>query len=224
MSHYTLLIIGEEDIEEALYPFWELDLSQEEMKEDGRAEFIGFKKEDLEKEFEKFKEEHKDEIEKGKEYWIKYRTCSAEEWLESWNGYYLNKEETQYGYYSNPNAKWDWYQIGGRWASMIKLKKDIDKSKYEKPNFSWGWDKKEIAKAKGVDSAYKDDITLSSLKKLGTFAVLRDGKWFEKGSIGWWGISSDTDEESEKWEKGFYDEFIKDLKGDTLLTIVDLHI
>ena len=226
MSHYTILLINEENVEEALNPFWELDLSREEMKKDDRAEFIiKFKKEDLEKEFKKFKEEHKEDLDKGeKDYWVKYKTCSAIEWLNSWEGLYLNKEETNYGYYTNPKAKWDWYQIGGRWASMIKLKKDVDKSNYDKANFSYGWEEKDKKKAKGIDSAYKKDITLACLKKLQTFAVLKEGVWYEKGSMGWWGMSDETKKEAEKWDKGFYDNFIKKLKGDTLLTIVDLHI
>ncbi len=27
------------------------------------------------------------------------------------------------GYWHNPNARWDWYSIGGRWAGKLKLKK-----------------------------------------------------------------------------------------------------
>jgi len=229
MSHFTLLVIGEEDIESALSPFWELDLSQEDLMNDDRAEFIvSFKKEDLETEFKKFKEKYKEDLDKEeKDYWVKYRTCSAEEWLESWNGLYLNKEKTDYGYYTNPNAKWDWYAIGGRWGGMLKLKKSANIDEYEKPNFSWGIkdeEKEKIIKNRMVDSAYKKDITLASLKNIGTFAVLRNGEWFEKGSMGWWGISSETDEESKKWENGYYENFIKNLNEDTLLTIVDLHI
>ena len=166
MSHFTVLIIGETDIEKALYPFWELDLNKQDLIKDDRAEFIiEFKKEDLEKEFEKFKEEHKEDIKKGKEdYWIKYRTCSAEEWVRDWDGHYLNKEETDYGYYTNPNAKWDWYEIGGRWAGSLKLKKNVDKSKYIDPNFSWGWNKeskKEVLLKGFVDSALKKDVDFS---------------------------------------------------------------
>ena len=28
----------------------------------------------------------------------------------------------RYGYWQNPNAKWDWYLIGGRWSAFFKLK------------------------------------------------------------------------------------------------------
>lgn len=52
MSHYSVLVITKEDetIESKLYPFWELDLTPEEMKNDPRAEFqVTVKKEDVEK-------------------------------------------------------------------------------------------------------------------------------------------------------------------------------
>ncbi|NCB02113.1 MAG: hypothetical protein EOM67_08105, partial [Spirochaetia bacterium] len=28
----------------------------------------------------------------------------------------------KYGYFENANAKWDWYQLGGRWLGYFKLK------------------------------------------------------------------------------------------------------
>lgn len=32
-------------------------------------------------------------------------------------------ENDKYGYFYNPQAKWDWYQLGGRWTGFFKLKK-----------------------------------------------------------------------------------------------------
>ena len=31
-------------------------------------------------------------------------------------------EDGRYGYMHNPNAKWDWYQVGGRWSGYFKAK------------------------------------------------------------------------------------------------------
>lgn len=31
----------------------------------------------------------------------------------------FNEEVQKYGYFCNPNAMWDWYSIGGRWADMF---------------------------------------------------------------------------------------------------------
>ena len=31
-------------------------------------------------------------------------------------------ERNAYGYYYNPNSRWDWYQLGGRWPDMFLVK------------------------------------------------------------------------------------------------------
>lgn len=31
----------------------------------------------------------------------------------------------RYGYWENPNAKWDWYEVGGRWSGFFKLKPNV---------------------------------------------------------------------------------------------------
>lgn len=32
-------------------------------------------------------------------------------------------EDDGYEYWTNPNGKWDWYQVGGRWCGSLKLKR-----------------------------------------------------------------------------------------------------
>ena len=32
----------------------------------------------------------------------------------------FDKEQQDYGYWENPNAKWDWYTIGGRWRGLLR--------------------------------------------------------------------------------------------------------
>lgn len=44
------------------------------------------------------------------------------EYAEQYHGYVYNEEEQGYGYYSNPNAFYDWYVIGGRWPRVFLLK------------------------------------------------------------------------------------------------------
>jgi hypothetical protein len=39
-------------------------------------------------------------------------------------GRYMD-EHGNYGYIHNPQAKWDWYQIGGRWTGLLKLQKGV---------------------------------------------------------------------------------------------------
>lgn len=55
-----------------------------------------------------------------------------------------------------------------------------------------------------------------------TFAVVKDGKWYERGTMGWWAcVSNEKDEET--WVSMFA-KLIDDLPDDTGLTVVDCHI
>lgn len=217
---------------------------------------------------------------------------------------------------SNPNAKWDWYSVGGRWTGFFKLKKGRDgevgrpglMTEPAKPGYAdqvkkgdidiegmmdeagdkarsdyqtikrilggtiprlehyWSdiiddnnerfnkmkWDErrefyhnqealKAIERARKSGNLTEDErdllvwlriedyqcdeerfVTKARNRALSTFAVVKDGKWYERGEMGWWAcVSNEKDED--KW----LDEFaalIKGLPDDTLLTVVDCHI
>jgi hypothetical protein len=55
-----------------------------------------------------------------------------------------------------------------------------------------------------------------------TFAVLKDGEWYERGKMGWWAMVADEKEQG-KWNEEFK-KLIEELPDDTLLTVVDAHI
>lgn len=59
-------------------------------------------------------------------------------------------------------------------------------------------------------------------KALSTFAVLKDGEWFEKGEMGWFGVSHNNKKQSE-WN-GMISELLKGLDPDTMISIYDCHI
>jgi hypothetical protein len=48
-----------------------------------------------------------------------------EEFAEEWHGSSKDPEHG-YGYWHNPNAKWDWYQVGGRWEGLLLTKDGTD--------------------------------------------------------------------------------------------------
>lgn len=52
---------------------------------------------------------------------IKEKYESFERFMEEYAGCEPD-EQGRYGYYENPNARWDWYQIGGRWQGALRLK------------------------------------------------------------------------------------------------------
>lgn len=49
---------------------------------------------------------------------------SPDEYAEKYCCYSFSKEHGAYGYYINPDAFWDWYQIGGRWPFKFLVKDD----------------------------------------------------------------------------------------------------
>ena len=46
---------------------------------------------------------------------------SIDEFAQTYHGY-RQDDQGCWGYYHNPRAKWDWYELGGRWGGYLKLK------------------------------------------------------------------------------------------------------
>lgn len=42
-----------------------------------------------------------------------------ESYITKYHGYEFDKTHNTYGYWYNPNSKWDWYVIGGRWKGYL---------------------------------------------------------------------------------------------------------
>lgn len=84
---------------------------------------------------------------------------SFSDYAESYWGCEFDEERQGYGYYCNPNAMWDWYQIGGRWPAEF-LVKDTCKE-YSAGERSWCNEDKEFSAPEGlrwVTAARKKDI------------------------------------------------------------------
>jgi hypothetical protein len=132
-----------------------------------------------------------------------------------WNGNLWKKHVDgtwhEYSTY-NPDSKWDWYQLGGRWSGMIKLKGEAVGVVGE-PSLV-------TENEPGIDQAKKGDI--ENLNELVTFAILKDGKWYERGDMGWWGMVSNEKDQNE-WEEEIK-KLLDGLPEDTLISIYDCHI
>lgn len=145
MSHFALMVVGG-DVGAKLYPFWELDLPREELMKDERAIFQDMT-EEVKKSYneetvtavrtkdgikftwdESFRikgtfgtgsDTHKipDDL-KEEEIPFKEMYKSMDEYAQDWSGY-KKTEDGRYGYWKNPNAKWDWYQVGGRYSDWF---------------------------------------------------------------------------------------------------------
>ena len=116
-----------------------------------------------------------------------------------------NFKDGKIGRLTNPNNKWDWFQVGGRWAGSLMLTKEAIESvntggKFipELPNFSWEWSKEEKLKVLAnqcVDIAPKKYIDIDAMEK----------PMVEKASKQWDGWHSGIkdlpkdNEEKQKW-------------------------
>lgn len=278
MSHYTVGVMFpnikslkdsaliEEYVALALAPF---DENLEVLP------FVEFTKEELLKyaknKIQEYKETHYDKfLEDPERYKEKYTNPKYIEYLEKefpkrliwtdeqileyeysvYNEEYIGPDGEIYATY-NPNGKWDWYVIGGRWNNCLKTKdgkqvnycyvKDIDltpnKEKYQAAKRYWELVVEEQPLKENETKPfsfynkeyyldlYKTKENYATLQSLfSTYALLVDGEWIEPGKIGWFATSSETAESKEKYTNRF-SEILNDPKyRNYVFVVVDCHI
>ena len=103
----------------------------------------------------------------------------------------------------NPRSKWDWYEVGGRWSGGIPMKTNMK-----------------------LEIKYCNECKVSQvdMDKIGTPYAYVDtnGNWYERGEMGWFGVSS-NDKDEKSWNDEFK-KFINNQKKSTIITLVDCHI
>lgn len=110
-----------------------------------------------------------------------------------------------YGYFCNPNAKWDYY----------------DEDTYDPRAVNEEYKNSLYSEITDIE-----DIRLKNInKKFIPWAfVTPDGAWHEPGTCGWFGMSDETPESMEEF-KNEYKTFIQDAANQNLLMkILDCHI
>jgi len=169
---------------------------------------------------------------------------------------YYTKDGDELSTY-NPDSKWDWYGIGGRWNKLLRAKVSgivtkcnscrigdldmgVDTEEYQRSIRFWevvieGSPLKEGEKEEDFSARFSREYCLNKYhdketyakiaSSLTTFAVITpDGRWYEKGEMGWCGMSSETPEEAFDWELHYKERFIDTADPDWTITIVDCHI
>ena len=100
----------------------------------------------------------------------------------------------------NPNSKWDWYSVGGRWSGYLPLKDGTF-----------------------VDTAFVSEVDWDKYKEteISPFCFITpEGDWFESANMGWWCITSN---ENPSWDTVF-DNYLATLDDDTIVNTIDFHI
>lgn len=282
MSHFTVLVVTDtpECVEKALQPYHEYECTG---IEDAYVRFV-----EAEESLEELTTDHKKHLKE-------YPDSTPEDFgqfLDDWHGYH--KKDGKWGRVTNPDAKWDWWLVGGRWSGFFKLNEGANGNSGQKPLIMGG------GESNGIDQARKRDIDFETMMKdagekgtveydkaakiingrnlitweamregtkdiddarekyhaqqvlkdlkevwsnpffeikdffqdretyiqnkkidaVSTFAILKDGQWMERGSMGWWGCVSD---EKDNWSDNYLD-IINSIPDDKYLTVVDCHI
>lgn len=164
------------------------------------------------------------------EFWNSFEDTYAE-FGDDWNGNSWRKDEKGvWAVYSeyNPDSKWDWYSVGGRWSNSIKTKSGefVDMCKFDEIDFNpYSDDCYEDGKdwlgnpckqlKEGLEWHYdnKDNFP---------FCLIIDGVWYEKGDMGWWGMVANEKGE-EEWN-GEVAALLEKIPADSDVYNVDFHI
>ena len=320
MSHFLTFVIGSSDLQMAMAPFHEFESTGIDNQYIQDVDIT----DEVKAQIAKYQEEYQDEnkaFEEGLDYYglLERQVESEEKAKLHRNGDY------KYGYAitkggelikavkrTNPNSKWDWFELGGRWLGFFKPKpgalvsgmrcrpgvfgnkpeheggvdaarvKDIDwegmrqaardeaLARYNKvlnafpdrtiPKLTRSWDElrdahiamfpgnydgardlwHSLPEVKAWNEATKNDdelrwLTLEQFQvpldeyvaragrnAISPFAIVKDGQWFERGSVGWWGMVS-NEQDKDEWSAKF-DELLASLDPETMIYCVDCHI
>lgn len=118
MSHFALVVFMSD-------PY--LDLKSQESVRCVIEEMLEPYKEDASRGF--LKREYMDLTEERQNwvYWNESRSNYPpfHKFMTELEGYKFDESRVQYYYERNPNAKWDWWEIGGRWGNFFPLRKKV---------------------------------------------------------------------------------------------------
>lgn len=204
---------------------------------------------------------------------------SVEDFAEEYGGWF-KKEDGRYYRKTNPNRKWDWWVVGGRWSAfyngldqnqikdipfdqMMAEARQEAADRYHKAKAVLGidvvpsWKNDYMTRADAGEitwdearetynshpvvtkllEAKLDDIfgppieeynwpleqyvDAWGMREVSLFAIVKDGEWIERGSMGWWGVVTD-EKDRDEWAANYYKFVIQ--YPNHWLTVVDCHI
>ena len=237
MSHFTVMVQipkwvmqnGSdifEYVEEVLAPFDE-NLQVEPYIRDSKETVLA--------EWERVKEKYPEK---------NYDQMTIEEFAKEWYLMSLDEEGNLLSTH-NMNSKWDWWEIGGRWKNMLRLKtgEQVDFAPVGEIDFDGILEDNRNHKALAWDEAHKDgppaptklymygievgtrEEHIESATGLMTHAVItKDGEWFEMGEMGWFGFHTASHDDEVDWIETFHENYIASLDPEDGVVIVDCHI
>lgn len=94
-------------------------------------------------------------VNEPREFPVKQKYPTFEQYMEDYQGYSERDPETgRYGRWENPNAKWDWYEVGGRFSGKLLLKDGTTVDRARKGDVDW----ETIKNNAGSKAAHRYDL------------------------------------------------------------------
>lgn len=106
---------------------------------------------------------------------------------------------------TNPNKKWDWWAVGGRWPGQLMLKSG-----------------EKVDGARWLDVDLAATLRECAPRQHLTFAILKDGRWHERGEMHWFAVV--VDEKDDAAWAAEYTAVLETIHPDQHVTVVDCHI
>lgn len=101
----------------------------------------------------------------------------------------------------NPDAKWDWYTVGGRYTGILKTKS-----------------------GEPVDEGCADEIEFDK-DVIFPAVITSDGVWHERNRISSFGEYFEAPDKEREWNDKFYEHFIEPaIRNNNYMTVVDCHV
>lgn len=119
----------------------------------------------------------------------------------------IHQGKISYWLRDNPNGKFEWYRIGGRFSGYLRLRQPRQPSLFGRL-----LGRKPVER---VNHALKGEVVSEEVTGAPPFALLANGVWVEQG----WSSDAPSDEE---WRQQFTQRFNL-LPDDARLTVVDIH-
>lgn len=120
-------------------------------------------------------------------------------------------DKGDYGRVTNPNSKWDWWVIGGRWSDLLVVQPVGEPIP---PAYSCNFAHSDLIDWDASRRQAKKDPTRAL-----TFAFVdQGGKWHQRAEMGWWASTSDPNDTY----NAEFQQFIDSVHG--IVYVVDCHI
>ncbi|MDA0251784.1 MAG: hypothetical protein O2892_10750 [Actinomycetota bacterium] len=138
--------------------------------------------------------------------------------VEGWWGGQLGEDGNLWST-CNPEGRWDWWVIGGRWAGQWVLKPGATRALApQRSAFGFTEESKDPRR---TDAARKAEIEPTSIAPSYAYIGL-DGQWHQQGHMGWFATAADQ-LSAQAWAQT-YTEWMQSLPADTWLVKVDAHL